>query len=78
MDFRGPDFHEPTPNMLSYLKEVGLLLLKLTLLFFFFVFGLIVSVLDQNGKVISREMHETLLAKEKTEQLEVKMTNLVD
>ncbi|KAL0721104.1 hypothetical protein Bca4012_035703 [Brassica carinata] len=45
MDFRGPDFHEPTPNMLSYLKE--------------------------NGKVISREMHETLLAKEKTEQLEV-------
>ncbi|KAL1187630.1 Protein PLASTID TRANSCRIPTIONALLY ACTIVE 12 [Cardamine amara subsp. amara] len=45
MDFRGPDFHEPTPNMLSYLKE--------------------------NGKVISREMHESLLAKEKTEQLEV-------
>ncbi|VVB02074.1 unnamed protein product [Arabis nemorensis] len=45
MDFRGPDFHEPTPNMLSYLKE--------------------------NGKVISREMHEALLAKEKTEQVEV-------
>ncbi|XP_010504932.1 PREDICTED: protein PLASTID TRANSCRIPTIONALLY ACTIVE 12 isoform X2 [Camelina sativa] len=45
MDFRGPDFHEPTPNMLSYLKE--------------------------NGKVISREMHEALLTKEKTEQLEV-------
>ncbi|KAL1833989.1 hypothetical protein ACET3Z_003640 [Daucus carota] len=23
IDFRGPDFHEPTPNMLSYLKERG-------------------------------------------------------
>ncbi|KAK1369002.1 protein PLASTID TRANSCRIPTIONALLY ACTIVE 12 [Heracleum sosnowskyi] len=23
IDFRGPDFHEPTPNMLSYLKEHG-------------------------------------------------------
>uniref|UniRef100_A0A1J3FX81 Protein PLASTID TRANSCRIPTIONALLY ACTIVE 12 n=1 Tax=Noccaea caerulescens TaxID=107243 RepID=A0A1J3FX81_NOCCA len=45
MDYRGPDFHEPTPNMLSYLME--------------------------NGKVISREVHEALLAKEKTEQLEV-------
>ncbi|ESQ52065.1 hypothetical protein EUTSA_v10016502mg [Eutrema salsugineum] len=45
MDFRGPDFHEPTPNMLDYLKE--------------------------NGKVISREVHKTLLAKEKTEQVEV-------
>lgn len=22
-DFRGPDFHEPTPDMLDYLKEVG-------------------------------------------------------
>lgn len=24
IDFRGPDFHEPTPNMLSYLKEVNI------------------------------------------------------
>ncbi|KAL5097006.1 hypothetical protein RYX36_001333 [Vicia faba] len=23
IDYRGPDFHEPTPNMLSYLKEHG-------------------------------------------------------
>ncbi|KAL9235772.1 hypothetical protein vseg_010508 [Gypsophila vaccaria] len=23
IDFRGPDFHEPTPNMLAYLKEHG-------------------------------------------------------
>lgn len=23
IDYRGPEFHEPTPNMLSYLKEVG-------------------------------------------------------
>lgn len=22
IDYRGPDFHEPTPNMLSYLMEV--------------------------------------------------------
>lgn len=22
IDYRGPDFHEPTPNMLPYLKEV--------------------------------------------------------
>lgn len=22
IDYRGPDFHEPTPNMLAYLKEV--------------------------------------------------------
>lgn len=22
IDYRGPDFHEPTPNMLDYLKEV--------------------------------------------------------
>lgn len=28
IDYRGPDFHEPTPNMLAYLMEVecGLLL----------------------------------------------------
>lgn len=45
IDYRGPDFHEPTPNMLSYLKE--------------------------HGKLISREEHEMLVAKEKTEQLEV-------
>lgn len=23
IDYRGPDFHEPTPNMLAYLMEVG-------------------------------------------------------
>ncbi|KAK9267757.1 hypothetical protein L1049_010191 [Liquidambar formosana] len=23
IDYRGPDFHEPTPNMLAYLKELG-------------------------------------------------------
>lgn len=23
IDYRGPDFHEPTPNMLSFLKEVS-------------------------------------------------------
>jgi len=23
IDFRGPDFHEPTPNMLAYLMEVS-------------------------------------------------------
>ena len=25
IDYRGPDFHEPTPNMLAYLKEVSTL-----------------------------------------------------
>ncbi|KAL5843931.1 hypothetical protein ACOSQ3_009941 [Xanthoceras sorbifolium] len=45
IDFRGPDFHEPTPNMLAYLKE--------------------------HGKIISREELEKILAKEKTEELEV-------
>ncbi|KAJ7969017.1 protein PLASTID TRANSCRIPTIONALLY ACTIVE 12 [Quillaja saponaria] len=45
IDYRGPDFHEPTPNMLSYLKE--------------------------HGKIISREELEKILAKEKTEQLEI-------
>lgn len=45
IDYRGPDFHEPTPNMLSYLKE--------------------------HGKIISREELEKILAKEKTEELEL-------
>ncbi|CAK9154951.1 unnamed protein product [Ilex paraguariensis] len=45
IDFRGPDFHEPTPNMLAYLKE--------------------------HGKLISRDELEKILAKEKTEELEV-------
>ncbi|GAB4829392.1 Protein PLASTID TRANSCRIPTIONALLY ACTIVE 12, chloroplastic [Ancistrocladus abbreviatus] len=45
IDYRGPDFHEPTPNMLSYLKE--------------------------HGQVISREELEKILAKEKTEELEM-------
>lgn len=27
IDYRGPDFHEPTPNMLAHLKEVAFLLL---------------------------------------------------
>ncbi|KAJ8433980.1 hypothetical protein Cgig2_024685 [Carnegiea gigantea] len=45
IDFRGPDFHEPTPNMLAYLKE--------------------------HGKIISREELEKILAKEKTEVLEM-------
>ncbi|KAA8519433.1 hypothetical protein F0562_013692 [Nyssa sinensis] len=45
IDFRGPDFHEPTPNMLAYLKE--------------------------HGKIISREELEKILAKEKTEELEI-------
>ncbi|TYI27134.1 hypothetical protein ES332_A05G157700v1 [Gossypium tomentosum] len=50
IDYRGPDFHEPTPNMLAYLKE--------------------------HGKIISREELEKILAKEKTEELE--MTDLDD
>lgn len=45
IDYRGPDFHEPTPNMLDYLKE--------------------------HGKIISRKELEKILAKEKTEQLEM-------
>lgn len=24
IDYRGPDFHEPTPNMLDFLKEVSI------------------------------------------------------
>ncbi|KAK9085920.1 hypothetical protein Sjap_026331 [Stephania japonica] len=45
IDYRGPDFHEPTPEMLSYLME--------------------------KGKVIPREELEKILAKEKTEELEI-------
>ena len=45
IDYRGPDFHEPTPNMLAFLKE--------------------------HGKIISREELEKILAKEKTEELEI-------
>ncbi|KMT19359.1 hypothetical protein BVRB_1g013610 isoform A [Beta vulgaris subsp. vulgaris] len=45
MDYRGPDFHEPTPNMLAHLKE--------------------------HGKIISRDELEKILAKEKTEELEM-------
>ncbi|PIN08993.1 hypothetical protein CDL12_18431 [Handroanthus impetiginosus] len=45
IDFRGPDFHEPTPDMLDYLKE--------------------------HGFIISREEMDQILAKEKTEELEV-------
>ncbi|KAF2305490.1 hypothetical protein GH714_005711 [Hevea brasiliensis] len=45
VDYRGPDFHEPTPNMLAFLKE--------------------------HGKIVPREEFEKILAKEKTEQLEM-------
>ncbi|XP_030553327.2 protein PLASTID TRANSCRIPTIONALLY ACTIVE 12, chloroplastic isoform X2 [Rhodamnia argentea] len=45
IDYRGPDFHEPTPNMLAHLKE--------------------------QGKIISREELEKILAKEKTEEIEI-------
>lgn len=45
IDYRGPDFHEPTPNMLSYLME--------------------------HGKMISREELNKILAKERTEELEM-------
>lgn len=45
IDYRGPDFHEPTPDMLSYLME--------------------------HGKIISRKELDEILAKEKTEELEV-------
>ncbi|KAF7842906.1 protein PLASTID TRANSCRIPTIONALLY ACTIVE 12 isoform X1 [Senna tora] len=45
IDYRGPDFHEPIPNMLSYLKE--------------------------HGKIISREEIDKILAKEKTQELEI-------
>ncbi|XWS12315.1 hypothetical protein CRYUN_Cryun37aG0079200 [Craigia yunnanensis] len=50
IDYRGPDFHEPTPNLLAYLKE--------------------------HGKIISREELEKILAKEKTEELD--MTDIDD
>ncbi|XP_056175688.1 protein PLASTID TRANSCRIPTIONALLY ACTIVE 12, chloroplastic isoform X2 [Syzygium oleosum] len=45
IDYRGPDFHEPTPNMLAHLKE--------------------------RGKIISREEIEEILAKEKTQEIEI-------
>ncbi|XP_073107772.1 protein PLASTID TRANSCRIPTIONALLY ACTIVE 12, chloroplastic isoform X2 [Elaeis guineensis] len=45
IDYRGPEFHEPTPNMLAYLKE--------------------------QGKIIPREELEKILAKEKTQELEI-------
>ncbi|KAH6773495.1 plastid transcriptionally active 12 [Perilla frutescens var. hirtella] len=45
IDYRGPDFHEPTPNMLDYLKE--------------------------HGKVVTREELDKILAKEKTEVVEI-------
>ncbi|TKY71933.1 PLASTID TRANSCRIPTIONALLY ACTIVE 12 [Spatholobus suberectus] len=45
IDYRGPDFHEPTPNMVAYLKE--------------------------QGKIISREEFDKIMAKEKTEQIEM-------
>ncbi|PIA25139.1 hypothetical protein AQUCO_12500035v1 [Aquilegia coerulea] len=45
IDYRGPDFHEPTPNMLSYLLE--------------------------NGKMITQKELEQILAKEKTEEIEI-------
>ncbi|KAJ4969486.1 hypothetical protein NE237_016187 [Protea cynaroides] len=45
IDYRGPDFHEPTPNMLAYLME--------------------------HGKITSREEIEKILAKQKTEELEM-------
>ncbi|KHN06949.1 Protein PLASTID TRANSCRIPTIONALLY ACTIVE 12, chloroplastic isoform B [Glycine soja] len=45
IDYRGPDFHEPMPNMVAYLKE--------------------------QGKLISREEFDKIMAKEKTEQIEL-------
>ncbi|KAM7255939.1 hypothetical protein ACFE04_011680 [Oxalis oulophora] len=45
IDFRGPDFHEPTPNVLDFLKE--------------------------HGRIISREELDKILAKEKTETVEI-------
>ncbi|PON33207.1 Plastid transcriptionally active protein [Parasponia andersonii] len=45
IDYRGPNFHEPTPNMLDYLKE--------------------------HGKIISREELEKILAKDRTEEVQV-------
>ncbi|XP_027363494.1 protein PLASTID TRANSCRIPTIONALLY ACTIVE 12, chloroplastic isoform X2 [Abrus precatorius] len=45
IDYRGPDFHEPTPNMVAYLKE--------------------------HGKMVSREEFDKVMAKEKTEQVEM-------
>lgn len=36
IDYRGADFHEPTPDMLSFLKEVGTF--HIPLFFFLFLF----------------------------------------
>ncbi|KAK4347380.1 hypothetical protein RND71_033719 [Anisodus tanguticus] len=83
IDYRGPDFHEPTPNMLAYLKEIA---------------GEIQTNVSSNldgypkpnginadlaksariqwkqrihhGKIISREELEKILSKEKTEEIE--------
>lgn len=57
IDYRGPNFHEPTPDVLSYLME--------------------------QGKIISREELNEILAKEKKQELEVtdtdeSMANAVD
>ncbi|RVW34903.1 Protein plastid transcriptionally active 12, chloroplastic [Vitis vinifera] len=56
IDYRGPDFHEPTPNMLAFLKEVNITTPYAENL--------------EHGKIISREELEKILAKEKTEELE--------
>lgn len=40
IDYRGPDFHEPTPDMLDFLKEVALL----CLLFFKLLFTLSTNI----------------------------------
>lgn len=45
IDYRGPDFHEPTPNMLAYLMD--------------------------QGKIISREELDEILAKEKIQEIEL-------
>lgn len=41
-DFRGPDFHEPTPDMLDYLKEVD------TSDSYVHFFSYIISILSQH------------------------------
>jgi len=38
IDYRGPDFHEPMPNMVAYLKEV--IDSKLFLVFLLFILSL--------------------------------------
>ncbi|KAH9609854.1 hypothetical protein KSS87_010781 [Heliosperma pusillum] len=84
IDYRGPDFHEPTPNMLAYLKEINtfisiddhFILLRLHSILVYILTGvsltLILSKLnEQHGKIISREELDAMLAKEKTEELEM-------